>query len=199
MSYLAEQPKRKPLVEWIATLKIEKRQELVQYAKQCRLSSREIQSYLQDKFSVYYPVSDISVWIRASIPLSLEVEYLNQEAEQAYGLNVEACQQLLAMKMIQLTNMALDAAIAEFRSEGLSASFAIKILRNLTQETNRCFSELSKFKRFNSEKDMELGGAQELVNLMTNVFKNTPVENSFSDAAEYAMRRLETEINNSIH
>jgi hypothetical protein len=200
--------RRPPLDFFLIGKSPKEKAEFLEYAKQVNYSNREIQSWLDERYGIHYPVAEIHTYLKQNAPLSYKVDYLNQLADEATGLNVEACNKLLQMKLIELLLAVLDNVIAAVNvnpqgSEGgeydedierLSTLEQSRMLRVLLQESSRLSSYLSKESRIRVTTDLALGGAQEVINIVNSIFRESPYEKPLSDGFEYALQKIERDI-----
>lgn len=189
-----DSPSYQPLSELVNSMGKQARSRLTKHCERVRYSPMEIQKYLQDNFQKYYLVCEIAEWSLEHQPVSDRVAFMNQKAREAYGLDLEACNRLLSLKITELCDRILDLALADLNNGTMSPLNAIKLLKALLSENSKISEYLTRSAKLEEFSGIALGGAQEAVNLMTAVFRDTPLENSFKDGSEFAMQRLESEI-----
>jgi hypothetical protein len=197
--------KRPPLDFFLIGKPPKEKAEFLEYAKQVNYSNREIQTWLDERYGVHYPVAEIHTYLKQNAPLSYKVDYLNQLADEATGLNLEACNKLIQMKLMELLLSILDNVIAAVdlnaqSGEGgedierLSTLEQSRMLRVLLQESIRLSGYLSKESRIRVTTDLALGGAQEVINIVNAIFRESPYEKPLSDGFEYALQKMERDI-----
>lgn len=161
---------------------------LSQFIKDSKYNLRSIQQYFKE-LGKDYSVAEILDWLKAITPSSEKVRYLQSITEDAEGIRIEESLQYLFMRGLHISISLLDRLEIEAPEDPEKIG---KLAKGMLQETTRLGQIVLELKRKEESKDLVLGTATEVIELMQRSFEGTQYEDFYLQSANHALKLIET-------
>ncbi|WP_017302593.1 hypothetical protein [Nodosilinea nodulosa] len=167
--------------------------------------SRDLQGWLkeaQDQYASHFPetwkpfvpsIASVTNWVRKNYPTGEQAVVLNELTSAYVGLDYD---QVIESSLAQSVTLCMT-LVERLRLEGVNEIDPAVVLQQVAsfQKTiSILYKDLNKAKRMSSMRDAEMSGAQRVIDLLLNQFKDQAGESAIKEACIGALEQIESEI-----